>query len=134
MSVLRASGSEFDVDRFLEDSPWKPAAVFRRGESRTPSGLKRTVSGFNLSISDAGFDKFAEQQIDAISFLSRHTDEIARLITFAGVDGAVLDFGVAWRDVAAQSDTFSADLVRLAGACGLSLELSHYHVSQPAAG
>jgi hypothetical protein len=51
------------------------------------------------------------------------------LVGFPGVAGVVLDFGVAWRDVAARSNQFPADLVRLAGACGIALELSHYPFS-----
>jgi hypothetical protein len=65
---------------------------------------------------------------DAVAFLSEHDAEVRRLVSFPGVTSVVLDFGLAWRDVAAQSDQFPADLVRLAGACGIALELSHYPV------
>ena len=47
-----------------------------------------------------------------------------------GVAGVVLDFAIAMRDVAAQSDEFPAELVRLSGACGVALALSRYAVSR----
>ena len=86
-------------------------------------------------VSEAGFHEFAAQLEDAVEFLTVSAGEVRRLVDFPGVTGAVLDFGIAWRDVLAQSDQFSAELVRLAGACGIALELSHYRVSdgEPAA-
>jgi len=58
-------------------------------------------SGFNFSVSDAGFDEFNRQKDEAIEFLKQNEAEIRRLVGFAGVTGVVLDFGIAWRDVAA---------------------------------
>jgi hypothetical protein len=83
----------------------------------------------NVAVSEAGFHDFAAQVSDAVAFLLEHDAEVRRLVGFPGVAGVVLDFGLAWRDVAAQSDEFPADLVRLAGACGIALGLSHYPVS-----
>ena len=73
---------------------------------------------------------------DAVEFLTESAAEVRRLVAFPGVTGVVLDFGIAWRDVVAQSDQFPAELVRLAGSYGIALELSHYPVSdgEPAAG
>lgn len=45
-------------------------------------------------------------------------------MSFDGVDGAYLDFGIEWRNVAVQCDFFPADLVKLAREIGLGLELS----------
>jgi hypothetical protein len=83
----------------------------------------------NVVVSEAGFHEFAEQVRDAVEFLTDSAEEVQRLVNFRGVTGVVLDFGITWRDVAAQSDTFPANLVRLAGACGIAMELSHYLIS-----
>ena len=134
-AVLRASGPDFDVDAFVADCRWRIEKVFHRGDPRAhlpdmrADRRKREESGLNVVISGAGFHELAEQVSDAVAFLSEHHAEVRRLVGFPGVAGVVLDFGVAWRDVAAQSDQFPADLVRLAGACGIALELSHYPVS-----
>jgi hypothetical protein len=45
------------------------------------------------------------------------------------VETVTLDFGVVWRDVAAQSDAFPEELIALAAKCRLGLELSHYPVA-----
>jgi hypothetical protein len=135
-AILRASGSEFDVDAFVAGSSLEVVTVYRRGEAaRTaPNGRKLDRSGLNVEVSDAGFNDFDEQLRDAVEFLTRHEAEVRRLVAFPGVEGVVLDFGVAWRDVAAQFERFPAELVRLAGACGIALELSHYPIREDAPG
>jgi hypothetical protein len=80
-------------------------------------------------VSEADFHQFNGQLKDAVEFLTESAAEVRRLVAFPGVTGVVLDFGIAWRDVVAQSDQFPAELVRLAGTCGIALELSHYPVS-----
>jgi hypothetical protein len=132
-AVLRASGPEFDVDAFVADCAWNVAKVFHRGEAllpkAKPDGRKREESGLNVVVSDADFHQFNEQLTDAIEFLTKANAEVCRLVAFPGVTGVVLDFGIAWREGVAQSDLFPAELIRLAGACGIALQLSHYPVS-----
>ena len=69
MCTLRVSGAQFDVDAFLETSPFSPAGVFRRGEPRMPAtqpdGKVREVSGMNISVSDASWSDLAAQVTDA---------------------------------------------------------------------
>lgn len=131
-AVLRASGSDFDVDAFVADCNWAVAKVYRRGEAvfpqARPDGRKHEESGLNVVVSEAGFHEFARQLDDAAAFLAAGGAEVQRLGGFPGVTGVVLDFGIARRDVVAQSDRFPAELVRLAGAAGIALELSHYPV------
>jgi hypothetical protein len=132
-AVLRASGPDFDVDAFVAESDWSIAKVFHRGQAllpeTQPGGRKRAESGLNVVVSEADFHEFAEHVRDAIAFLTDDSAEVRRLVGFPGITGVVLDFGIAWRDAVAQSDRFPADLVRLAGACGIALEISHYPVS-----
>jgi uncharacterized protein YjeT (DUF2065 family) len=129
-AVLRASGPEFDVDAFVADCDWRIAKVFHRGDAVLPrirpEGRKCAESGLNVVVSEAEFHQLPEQVKDAVEFLTGNAQEVRRLVGFPGVVGVVLDFGVAWRDVVAQSDRFPAELVRRAGACDIALELSHY--------
>jgi hypothetical protein len=131
--VLRASGSDFDVDAFVADCRWNIATVFRRGDGllpkTKPDGRERNESGLNVVVSEADFHQFAEQLRDAAEFLTESAAEIRRLVAFPGVTSVVLDFGIARRDVVAQSDQFPREVVRLAGACGIALGLSHYPIS-----
>jgi hypothetical protein len=139
-AVLRASGPDFDVDAFVAGSDWDDSTVYRRGEALFPNSRRNErqhpESGLNFVVSEAGFHEFPKQIEDAIQFLNDSASEVQRLVAFPGVTAVVLDFGIAWRDVVAQSDRFPAELVRLAGSCGIALELSHYPVSNgaPAAG
>jgi hypothetical protein len=70
--------------------------------------------------------------VDAfIAFLERHAEEVRRLVAFPGAEGVELDFGIARRNVAAQSDWFPPRLVSLAGSLCLGLTISHYAISAP---
>jgi len=128
--VLRAHGAEFDVDAFVAGSPWSDINVYRRGEAKhprsKPNGERLSKSRLDVAISEADFDAFRIQVEDATRFLRCHATEIKRLVRFVGVEAVGLDFPISRRDVFLQSDTFPADLVRLAGDCGIYLEQSHY--------
>jgi hypothetical protein len=130
-AVLRASGRDFDVDAFLVGSTLKPRSVYHRGESRfpgstRPNGKRRDESGMNVPVSVTEFIDFPKQVAEATAFLLAETKEIRRLVTFPGVEGVELDFGIDRRDVAVQCDLLSADLIRAAGSLGLSIMLSQY--------
>jgi hypothetical protein len=134
-AVLRAAGPEFDVDAFLAGCTMPVCHVYRRGEPLDPAhpgGRLNRLSGVSVEVSDAGFDEFAEQVADAVAFLWAEAGQVRRLVGWPGVEGVTLDFGLAWRDVVAQTDHFPAELVRLTGEMGLALELSHYPVSAEA--
>jgi hypothetical protein len=134
--VLRAIGRDFDVDEFLKDSPLPHDAAFHRGEPRVPgeAGAKRAASGFNAPVSAADLHDLDVQILDAAHFLREHEDELRRLGRFPGVEEVCLDFGIAWRDVASQSDVFPADLLWQAGALDIDLVVTHYTVAQGSEG
>jgi hypothetical protein len=130
--VLRAIGTSFDVDAFLAESDLRPQAVFHRGEGRlpgVPDAPTWSASGFNLGVSDEGFHDLAPQVHDAGRFLNQHEDELRRLGAFPGVEEVCLDFGIARRDVAMQSDVFPAELLWQAGALDIDLVVTHYAVA-----
>ncbi len=94
--VLRATGTNFDVDTFLSASALKAIAVFRRGQPTFPSVASSPVapaSRFHASVSEAGFSELTRQFSDAINFLNEHRDELARLVVFPGVETVALDCG-----------------------------------------
>lgn len=132
-AVLRASGPDFDVDAFVPHPDWTIANVFHRGEPRLPHSQQdwgtHRHSGLYIVVSDADLRDFAGQVANAIEFLSAYAEEVRTLAGWPGMDGVVLDFGIERRDTATQCDCFPAELVRLAGACGLALELSQYPIS-----
>jgi hypothetical protein len=126
-AVLRATGRDFDVDAFLPASTLNACGVHRRGEPRFPGkqtdSRQHERSEMNIV---ASFNEFTKQVAEATTFLLAHKDEIRRLVTFPGVETVTLDFGIERRDVVVQSDHLPAALIRVAGALGLSLELSQY--------
>jgi hypothetical protein len=130
--VLRADGSDFLVDRFLEGSELTPCTVYRMGEPRFTAirsqGKVHESSGFHVSVSDSDFDNLHGQIQDAISFLEKNKVELERLRTFPGVERLTLDFGIARRDISAQYDYFPPELLYLAGSLGVGIELSQYPV------
>jgi hypothetical protein len=133
-AVLRAYGEAFDVDRFLAESQLRIITVKRRGEPvhpRTqPDGRRRTRSGVHISASEADFDQFELQIQDAIKFLKENETALRHLCGFPSVD-VTLNFGISRRDVICQVDNFPAELVRLAGALGMSIELTQYPTGLP---
>jgi hypothetical protein len=132
--VLRVAGRDFDVDAYVSRGALLPAAVYRRGENRSPT-LQRArrglQSGFSVVVSRRDFSDFAGQVKDAIGFLGRHRRAVRALRRRKGVESAVLDFGVDRRPQAEiQVQVFSEELVRLAGDLGLALELSFYPAAE----
>jgi len=129
-TVIRVYGRDFDVDTFVATCTLPVCTVKRRGEpvlaASQPDGRRHEQSGVHVLASDADFTLFPAQVGDAIAFLRSHGVELRRLRTFAGVETATLDFGIERRDVAVQSDRLPAELLRLAAALDLDIELSQY--------
>jgi hypothetical protein len=126
--ILRAIGTDFDVDAFLQDSTLADAAVFHRGESKTPGvedGARRAASGFNVEIGK-GLEDLGLRVQAARRFLREQEDELRRLGSFDGVEEICLDFGIRRRAGAAQTDVFPADLLWQAGALDIDLVVTHY--------
>ena len=109
--VLRASGSSFSPDEFLSLFPG--ANISTRGGTLIAP----------VSHCDGG--DFGGQVHDAIAYLKIHEQAVQRLFKHPNTH-ANLDFGVWCKDVFSQSSLFPKELVRLAGALGLGLEVSMY--------
>ena len=133
MCILRVAGKQLDVDRHLAVSGLTADKVFRAGEPRwmsQPDGKRNEMSGFTVEVSRGSSSCLDEQANDAIGFLRQHEAALARLRAAPGVEDMRLDFRVDLRidrqNVMAQFDYFPPELVSLAGALGLGLEISIY--------
>ena len=124
--VLRAAGTSFDVEAFCATTALPVLARRHAGEQQRPGKPPLSRSSINVNVSDADFDSLTKQVEEAVSFLERYRDEVRRLVTFPGVEGVELDFGLRRRDVAAQTDSFPPRLVSLAGALGVGITVTQY--------
>jgi hypothetical protein len=129
--VLRASGSNFDVDEFLKTSSLDALTAFRRGSTQFPASSmtrKSECSGMNISVSVREFSELRGQIEDAIAFLAGNDRELKRLRDFPGVERLDLDFPIEDRDMVFQRDAFPAQLLSLLGRLGIGLIISRYPV------
>ena len=109
--VVGRSGPSFSPSEFFAAFPL--ANVSSRGETLI------------ASVSDRDGGDFSGQVHDAVAYLKNHEKAISLLLAYPNI-GVTLDFGVWRKDVFSQSSSFPAELVRLAGALGLGLEVSMY--------
>ena len=84
-------------------------------------------SSVNVSVSKADFSDLSTQIQDAMQFLKTNEPFLKSL----RVHGS-LDFGIAARDVAAQTENFPPELLSLVGKLGFGLDVSIYQVSSGA--
>src|SRR5947209_15235081 len=95
MCVLRVTGRKFDPEKYLASSKLAPYSVFRAGEPRfasNPKGKIHEVSGFKVDVSRRPWDSLADQVLNAIAFLKRHKQPLARLRSIPEVEDVRLDF------------------------------------------
>jgi hypothetical protein len=87
---------------------------------------EKSESGVRVVVSEAGFEAFAEQVADAITFLSRTGHQIREIIAVDATIDAVLDFGVSTTNSSFRTFTFPATLIDLASTANVSLAISPY--------
>jgi hypothetical protein len=125
--VLRASGSNFDVDEFLKTSTFDVLTLFRRGEVQSPTSSvtrKSAYSGMNVSVSAREFSELRGQIDDAVEFCSENGRELKRLREVPGLEKMDIDFPIEDRDVVFQRDAFPHQLLLLLGELGIGLIIS----------
>jgi hypothetical protein len=131
--VLHVIGEAFDPRLILAGLSLRPYSEFRKGDKCFPnnprSEKQHPVGGLKCEVSSA--DGVLTDEIgDAIAFLRRHYDDLARLADVPGVESMYLDFGYYQRldgeTVMAQCDYLPPELLRLAGELGIGIELSLY--------
>ncbi len=126
--VLRATGSTFAVDEFLAKSSLQPITVFHQGQKQSSKSRPMNASGFHAG----GFSNLQGQIADAVQFVEQNQDELSRLVRFPGVENVSVDFGIEERNVAAQSERFPPNLLRMLGSLGIFLEFNLYPCQKPA--
>jgi hypothetical protein len=95
-----ACGVNFDVDRYLQSTPFEVLCVFRRGEVRpdAPEDGPRPDSGFAAVVSHDDLPHLHDQIGEAQDFLETHEKELDRLKVL-GAEHMALDFRVAQTEV-----------------------------------
>lgn len=128
--ILKAEGTDFLVDAFLDESGLVPSRIFRKGEPEFPTtqldGRVWDISKVNIRVGEKGFDYLEAQIENAITYLKNNKDEIERLCHFPGVELVYLDFGVNKRDEVVECNYFPPELLYLSGKLGIGIELSQY--------
>ena len=90
-----ASGANFDVDKYLHDTPFEVLCIFRKGDARpdAPDDGPRPDSGFAAVVSHDDFPHLHDQVGEALDFLETHEEELER-VKALGADHMALDFRV----------------------------------------
>jgi hypothetical protein len=118
------------VSALEHNCPLKGASVFRKGEAAhgRPNARQNETSGLTIELTSdsAAFADLAIQQLEVLAVLNKHLHNWKLMRSTPGLEIAVLDFGIEMRNVAAQFDQFTQELVQAAAAVGASLELSQY--------
>ncbi len=120
-------GPDFEVDSFLAASPFRPAAVFRRGCKPSPSSRRVSLySGFNLEVSEADGENPGQQVEDAMAFLRENKAELERLMALPNLNFVDLDFSwnFPYERVVIRSRDFPVELLRLCANLGIEMEVS----------
>jgi hypothetical protein len=128
--VLRVWGDEFEIDKLLSRISISPCHVRRKGlRTHGPRSRIADSTGFNVPTSDASEHDLSAQIDDTIAFFRLHEADIAAIMSFPGIAGAMLDFSVASRlggDIIGQDDFLPSELLLLAGTLGIGINLTQY--------
>jgi Domain of unknown function (DUF4279) len=123
--VFRASGDEFKPHEFLASSLFNACNVFRKGEPRGKTSIWNS-SGFTVEVSAASGNELRKQVQDAVEFLVTNREEIVRLKDCTGLSDIRLDFGINRKNGFLQCSYLPPQLLELAGALKVGIELSIY--------
>ena len=129
--MFRAGGKEFDVERFLAESKLTPFKSWKIGETHGRGNKTHEFNGFTLIASNADFSEVEKQLAESALFLNEHRDALTLLAKFAGVEFAILDFGIHFgSDLACSSIVFPPELAKAAGLLNVGLEATFYLVDE----
>lgn len=128
--ILRISGTNLNLNEFSSSS-LLPYSTWEKGKPKSankPDGKINSSSGMRYLVSEADFDEFEIQKIDAIKYLKVNCKELEKLMSVGNIEEACLDFAIERRDVVVQSDFFQPELLRLSGELGIGIMLSQYPI------
>lgn len=129
--ILRISGTNFDVDKFIAESEWKDLAMKVYHKGAYVNKLRKRVyedNGFQIEISNAGFKDFERQQLDAIQFLITYRNSLLLLKNYEIDTWHCIDFGLATWPSNHFSKTYvlNAELMKLCGEYNIDVWMSNY--------
>ncbi len=125
--ILRISGDSLNVESLLSKFPLDADRSWKKGEPRTLKGKLYIDSGANFLASEADLDEFNRQVSEATEYLKLNALVISEMVKFPGVQDAVLDFGVAFKEeYVTQFSYLPPKLIQLAASAGVGIEISHY--------
>ena len=120
--AFMASGVNFDVDRYLESSPFKATVVFRKGEMPAKD-YTRPDSGFVMVVSeDPGTDP-TQKIRGAVLFLVQHEKELDRLRDI-GAEHLLLDVGFETDDKLQHTEFLPPELIAILTRFRMGLAIS----------
>lgn len=128
--ILRIGGNDFDPAKFQEQAGLENAKITLKGElvnNRRPAKDSR----IQVVTSRAGLDDLSTQIEDTIAFLEANRERLQHIGTTAGIEFAVVDFGVYvsipyFTEDQINSTYFPAALMAAVGALGLGVSLSQF--------
>ncbi len=121
-----ASGLEFDVNEYLHGSPFKPRAIFYKGDVpllNNPKRQPRPDSGFVVIVGDDQERSATSQLQTAFNFLIQHEPEL-QSVKRVGVDNMLLDFTVVRGHEVDKSEYFPPELIQRLAGLGMGLVTS----------
>lgn len=128
--MFRFSGDAVDVALLERLCPIPNAITFRKGEPRRPGSQvpANQTSGLAVELTSeaAAFAAIDVQRQEVIDCLKAHASTWQAMRQVPGLEVVVIDFGIVMRNVAAQFDHFSSELIQSAAAVGAGIELSQY--------
>jgi hypothetical protein len=108
--VLVASGVDFEVDEYLQDSPFKPQQIYRKGETldqNHPEMEPLTESGFVWLVGDEEYPELIDQVLRVLDYW----EEELHLLRDAGADKMVLDFAIPERILLQRPQYLPSELI-----------------------
>ena len=123
-----ASGVNFDVDKYLQATPFEVLCVFHKGDVRSdaPEDGPRPDSGFVAVVSHDHFPHLHDQVGEALDFLETHEKELERLKAL-GAGSMALDFRVAQTEAVHH---WTSDLIAAMGRWQMELVFSVVEVGE----
>lgn len=125
-AYFRATGENFDVDRFLEGSFLVPDRVFHRGEPKIRlKGRTWPYSGFGFDVG-GDFGRLRSQCVEAEKFLKECRQELRRLVVFPGVSDLRLIFSYCPGNIPNVTEYFPPEMLEELGPARIGIELDVY--------
>ena len=131
MCFLKAFSKTTSFKPFAQSSGMPVYSCFDKGEIRSKTkGTFYENYRISIGVSEREWDDFPGQVQDAIVFLKNWFSQIQSLSSNHQIDVLFLDFPIYSRisdDIVNANDHLPSELIRLAGALGLGIEMAYYN-------